>query len=244
MSVAQGTTRVPPRVRNNDVTPAINAAELGIGGSNYTGQHSQSASQSLQYIEGPTLQRPSHQQVLSIPMVQRWEDAVGLFGAENKFIRYDIKYDKKWALKCYEDDGYECLNVTYLPRFEEGDYDMVRVVSGGDGTLNTYEDGALIRYELPTFANNEDVYVSVELKNNKTGNIYNDAHVDARLYTKDRLEWPHSKGYIRYNEWFYVGFHARETRRLPLDMTVVVGDEYKSTSMIDQRLIMRPFVHA
>jgi hypothetical protein len=240
MSVAQGTTRVPPRVRNNDVTPAIYVAELGIGGSDYTGQHSQAASQSLNFIDGPTLQRPNKQVCLTIPMEQRWEDAVGLFGAENKFIRYDVKYNKEWAAKCYEDDGYECMR--YLPIEKDAnqpEYVPLKVDRNDNGTVLTYDPADVLLFGLPEFKG-EATYVSVELINNKTGNIYNDAHVDGRLYTKDRIEFPHNKMYLRYGEWFYVGFHARNTRRLPLDMTVVIGNEYKPLSLIkDRDLIMQ-----
>lgn len=220
-----------------DVTATVNRGELLIGGSDYTGQHSQAASQSLHLIDGPTLQRPNQQIIGVLPTAQRWEDAVGLWGAENKFIRYDLKYNKKWALKCYEDDGYECVKFNPLEEEKDEGYDAQE--AGREGEVDPYEEARVQLFAFPEFPG-EQVYISVELIDNKTGNIYNDAHVDCRLYTKDRMEHPYNKGYIRPNEWFYVGFHARNTRRLPLDITVVVGNEYKPQSIINERFIMRP----
>ena len=66
---------------------------------------------------------------------------------------------------------------------------------------------------------------SFYLQNNKTGNIYVDSHVDGRLYGIDREERPYELMYISSNDCVYVGIHARNTKRLPFDMTVSIGYE-------------------
>ena len=73
-----------------------------------------------------------------------------------------------------------------------------------------------------------DSYVSVDLNNLKTGNKYIDAWFDVRLYNKATEEHPYDKMYVRMNDFFYIGFHARNTRRLPYNVKCVIGQEYLS----------------
>jgi hypothetical protein len=68
--------------------------------------------------------------------------------------------------------------------------------------------------------------LSIDLKNLKTGNTYIDSWLDVRLYTADREEHPYDRMYIRENDFFYIGFHARNTRRLPYNVDCLVGDVY------------------
>ena len=73
-----------------------------------------------------------------------------------------------------------------------------------------------------------DPYVSVDVLNLKTNNIYVDDWLDVRLYTRDKEEHPYDKMYVRSNDVFYIGFHARNTKRLPYNVECLVGNEYKS----------------
>ena len=66
---------------------------------------------------------------------------------------------------------------------------------------------------------------SVYLENKGTNNIYVDSHVDSRLYKINREEHPYELMYIATKDCVYVGIHARNTRRLPFDMTVYFGFE-------------------
>ena len=67
----------------------------------------------------------------------------------------------------------------------------------------------------------------------KTGNKYIDAWFDVRLYTKNREEHPYDKMYVRLNDFFYIGFHARNTRRLPYNVKCVIGQEYLSGAEVN-----------
>ena len=79
-----------------------------------------------------------------------------------------------------------------------------------------------------------DAYVSVDLNNLKTGNKYIDAWFDVRLYNKARQEHPYDKMYVRINDFFYIGFHARNTKRLPYNVNCVIGQEFISGLIPEQ----------
>ena len=89
-----------------------------------------------------------------------------------------------------------------------------------------YEDGGYVPAELsfPNYIKNYNQF-SVYLENKKTDNIYVDSHVDGRLYKIDREEHPYELMYAAAKDCVYVGIHARNTKRLPFDMTVYFGYE-------------------
>ena len=70
--------------------------------------------------------------------------------------------------------------------------------------------------------------VRIDLNNLKTGNKYIDAWFDTRLYTKDRVEHPYDVMYVNPSSYFYIGFHARNTKRLPYNVRMTVGSEFIS----------------
>ena len=66
----------------------------------------------------------------------------------------------------------------------------------------------------------------MDLTNLKTGNKFIDDWFDVRIYTDKRIEYAYDTVYLGINDYFYVGFHARNTRRLPYNIQVTVGLEY------------------
>jgi len=105
-------------------------------------------------------------------------------------------------------------------------------------TQNTYECPNIIENRLPNVGLN--AYVSVDLINKKTGNRFNDDWLDVRLYTQSREEHPYNRMWVKAKDFFYVGIHARNTRRLPFDVACVIGLEYAPYESIqDKRFIMR-----
>jgi hypothetical protein len=66
----------------------------------------------------------------------------------------------------------------------------------------------------------------VDLTNLKTGNKYIDAWFDVTLYGKDKQPVEGDFLYTPTNSYFYLGFHARNTRRLPYNVDLKVGVEY------------------
>ena len=80
-----------------------------------------------------------------------------------------------------------------------------------------------------------DPLVSVELEDVGTGNIYIDNWLEPMLYTRERKMWGYDKMYIRPKDVFYIGVHARNTRHLPYNIEVVVGQEYKQSSELNEK---------
>ena len=64
---------------------------------------------------------------------------------------------------------------------------------------------------------------------------YIDAWLDVRLYSNSRKEHPYNKMYVKATDDFYIGFHARNTRRLGYDVECVVGQEYLQESEIEDK---------
>ena len=209
-----------------DVTRQILAHNNIYGASDYTGPHTLSASRSLNYVKGPSISRPDVENLNVIPFKFKYEDAVGLFGAENYFVKVNINLDKRFSQGCFEEEWYECAEITAAEE-EDPFYASAEIDYAGDPvTLNTYEPAVInLAPPLPTIY---DPWVSVSLENLKVNNIYIDDWLDVRLYTKDRKEHPSNFMYVRPNDFFYLGVHARNTRRLPYNIELTVGEELRS----------------
>ena len=210
------------------------------GASDNSAQNNTAASKSLNYANGPTLQRPEQVVIYAMPTYDKWEDEVGLFGAENKFIHYTYSNNTISAVACFEDVGYECAQ--YRPFAQERDPGWTGLTWNPRDFAEeeTYAQAEVITdNQIPDYSP-QKTFVSVEIVNHKTGNIYNDDWLDVRLYAKDRMEHPYSKMYVPWKEPFYAGFHARNTRRLPYNVDIVIGKEIVPLDRIeDKRLIRR-----
>lgn len=209
-----------------DVTQRILDRHIIYGASDYTNPAYSSSNKSLNYATGGSITRPEIDNVTIIPFTINYEDTVGLFGKENHFVRVDVKIDRSVAFACFEEEDWECAYIT----------------EGEQTTINSWTS-AYIDNEKDLIEQNEylpaniqgnslrlknNAYISVDLENLKTGNKYIDAWFDVRLYTKAREEHPYDKMYVRLNDFFYIGFHARNTRRLPYNVKCVIGQEYVS----------------
>ena len=214
-----------------DVSQRILDRHIIYGSSDNTNPAYAASNRSLNYATGGSIQSPERDRVSIIPYTINYKDTVGLFGKENHFIRLDVAINPDYAFECFEEPGWECSRMTeqdisvlntYFPAEIDQSKDMT--------TVNTY-DPALIRRS--SLGGKSDAYISVDLKNLKTGNKYIDAWFDVRLYTKDRQEHPYDKMYVRLNDFFYIGFHARNTRRLPYNVQCVIGQEYLSGAEVN-----------
>ena len=52
---------------------------------------------------------------------------------------------------------------------------------------------------------------------------YQDSWLDVRLYKKNRDEHPYDVLYVGTEDYFYIGFHARNTRRLAYNVSCMLG---------------------
>jgi len=217
----------PAQPRIQDVTPQILKSHQVYGASDNTNPAYLSANRSLNYAVGGSIQRPEMDKVSIIPYVINYQDTVGLFGKENHFVRVNVNINPDAAFACFEEEGWECAVMTegldlstvntYQPAIADPLLDLT--------TVNSYDPAAI---KANTLASKPDAYISVDLENLKTGNKYIDSWFDVRLYTAAREEHPYDKMYVRLNDHFYIGFHARNTRRLPYNVKCVIGQEYVS----------------
>ena len=220
-----------------NVTDQVLRSHIKYGGSDNTNPSGLSASYSLNYAKGGSITNPDRSSLIThIPFTLNFKDAVGLFGAENYYHRVDLRVDG--VSGCIEPPGWECAEFDF--------YDSDRFLPGADAweplkfdlnrdtrPFNGYEP-ATVNRGLPNFICPK---VEIVLKNNKTGNIYVDDWLDVSLYRPDREEHGHPAMWIPPNSHFYIGFHARNTKRLPYDVSVTVGAMYMPATEIPKRLL-------
>jgi hypothetical protein len=217
-------TAAQPRIQN--VTPQILKSHQIYGSSDNTNPAYLSANRSLNYAEGGSIHKPEVDRVTIIPYTINYQDTVGLFGKENHFVRVNVNVNKDYAFACFEEPGWECARITpddmeLFNMYYTGVVDESKDLT----TVNTYDPAIIRRDKLGNLFN---AYISVDLENLKTGNKYIDSWFDVRLYSKTREEHPYDKMYVRLNDFFYIGFHARNTKRLPYNVKCVIGREYIS----------------
>lgn len=210
-----------------DVTAEIIRNNQIYGASDYTGAHTLSASRSLNYASGPSISRPVVENLSVIPFKFKYQDAVGLFGAENHFVRINVRVDRDFSKSCFEEPFWECAEINYLSSDQDIYYNSAEIDNTKDLTVvNDYEPAEIQQQQkVPLIY---DPYISVDLKNLKVNNQYIDDWLDVRLYTKDRQEYAGDHMYVKLNDFFYIGFHARNTRRLPYNIELTVGEELRS----------------
>ena len=212
-----------------DVTDQMNALRMSMGASGSSRPEYLSPSKTLDFAKGSnSLMNASATRITAIPQVLNYKDTVGLFGAENVFIKIDL--DILNAVSIYSGGG-ATVN-TYRPfkaDFDDPDTDLYWEPAVMDFTLdrftiNDYEPARIVA-KLDSVA---QPLISVNLQNLKTGNKYIDSWFDVRIYTKDRQEYAYDFMYIPPDSFFYIGFHARNTKRLPYNVSMAVGAQFVS----------------
>ena len=212
-----------------NVTKEINSAIQLMGGSGSTNPAYYSSAKSLNYARDKnSITNAATQFVTAIPFTLNYQDSVGLFGSENIFIK--VQLDIQSSTSAFA--NIDVPENTYYPvwTFAENEtinfyetalFDFSKDLSP---LVNDYEP-AKISNDLSTI---NQPYVRIDLRNLKTGNKYIDNWFDVRMYTRDREEYPYDTMYLKINDFFYLGFHARNTRRLPYNVEVTIGKEYLS----------------
>lgn len=204
------------------VTAEIQRNHQIYGASDNTAPAGIASSRALNYAAGPSITRPDEIAIALIPYTLQYQGAVGLFGAENYFVKVKVNVNREYVDACFEEPFWECARIG---DFTDADPFYTAAIIDGNAdpiTVNTY-DPAQINEKL---TQRYRAYVSVDLNNLKTGNIYVDSWLDVRLYTANREEHPYDLMYIRENDVFYIGFHARNTRRLAYNVNCAIGKEY------------------
>ena len=187
----------------------------------------------LHLANGPSMQRAIEQEALVIPQTQEWVDKVGLHSVENVFIKYTVSLSNDRVPFCIAEEGWRCLTYS---RLEEFDPVYEQVVESDEELPETdpWQSAVWVPDTLPTFDGKQPL-IKIELINKRTGNIYNDKGLDVRLYTVDRQEHCSNVLWIPNNESFYVGFHARDPRRVAYNVQLKIGHRYLPYDMIEDK---------
>jgi len=214
-----------------DVTDQITLVKQTYGGSNNTSPGGLSASKNLNYAKGSSITNAPQENVSVIPFNIDYKDTVGLFGAENTFVKIKLNIIDAGA-QDYEEPGWGGVVICSTCSDSDPFYLAAALNTSGDpSTVNEFEPAGTNRDINFPF----NPLVSIDLINNKTNNIYNDSWFNARLYTKERQPHPYDKMYVNPKEgYFYIGFHALNTRRLPYNVTCTIGAELVSSSDLTQ----------
>lgn len=222
-----------------DVTTQIRRTARTYGSSDSARSSNNSAARSLNYSQGASWQKAARQGVGTIPYDIRYADSVGLFGVENYFLRVDLNITEQnqfLDVANFIDGYFSAIVLDTVPELDEY-YGSAEVLNIIEGDVN-YEGAEFLQEALPDIG--PDAYVSIDLKKLKAGNKYTDAWLDMRLYTSDREEHPYDLMYCRLRDYFYIGIHARNTKRLPYNFECSVGDEYVTLDQIeDKRYVMK-----
>ena len=218
-----------------NVTEQINRQMVSYGGGSSNPSY-YSSSKSLNYAKGSnSLINASEERVTAVPFVKSFVDSVGLFGAENIFIKIqlDIQNSLNVANGILLDgiviDGY--TEAVLNDAIDDSDLYWDAAIRDYNLDLNT------VNTFVPAFISNEIDFVpngvvKIDLENLKTGNKYIDAWFDVRLYTPDRQPYDYDTMYVPLKGFFYLGFHARNTKRLPYNVRMTVNGELISSNTL------------
>ena len=211
------------------VTQELNTNRQMMGGSGSSNTAYMSSTKNLNYAKGSnSLVNARSEKISVIPYESNYQDTIGLFGAENVFLKVELNIrnssrnlqDESATVQDYEEAALLALPENGAPVWSE----VVLNENLDLTTLNTYEP-ALRSSEIGFVAGG---VVKIDLQNLKTGNKYIDSWFDVRLYTKHRLEHPYDTMYVDVKDFFYVGSHARNTKRLPYNVRMTVGADIVS----------------
>tara|TARA_R110002020_G_scaffold244839_1_gene458513 strand:+ start:227 stop:928 length:702 start_codon:yes stop_codon:yes gene_type:complete len=226
-----------------DVTKGINRSIELMGGSGSTNPTNYAATKSLNYAKSKnSITNAAIETVTAIPYTLKYKDAVGLFGAENVFVKVQLNIQSATT-------AFTNINIPendYLPVWTFAESGTTNFYDTGEFSFGV-DNGILNDFEPSTISNDlsaySDPYVRIDLANLKTGNIYVDNWFDVRIYTADRIEYAYDTIYLPIKGCFYIGFHARNTRRLPYNVEVTIGNEYLNVydlSSDQRRLTVSP----
>ena len=237
-----------------NVTQEIWNNHIKYGASDNTAPYGLVSSKSLNYAKGATITNPAHEKAIAAPYNAAYEDNIGLFGVENLYIKFTVDLQYSNIIDSTEDgapeEGYYPVRLTgspytgitnpgcpltegpqphqagtCTPPVDADGYDEL----GWWQDLDIPENVPVLEYYPAKISNTLSVewdsMALIDLTNLKTGNKYNDDWIDVRLYTKYREEHPYDQMWIGYKDSFYLGVHARNTRRLPYNILCIIGKE-------------------
>ena len=221
-----------------DQTQEILNNHIIYGASDSTNQNATSIGK-LNYANGGSIQHAWKQDIVNLKTTLHWKDTIGLAGAENQFLKLQLKLSDFPNPSCFEELGWQCVDPNRDKQEKEPqwdgafDNDYLDLEPAGQ-----YEPAQWIMPKFPVYK--EPAFVSVRVENIGTKNHHNDNWLDTRLYTKERFEHPYDLMYVKKDEYFYIGFHARNTKRTAYDIKLHIGEYWVPYSGIkDKRFVRR-----
>jgi len=211
-----------------NVTTEINNKISQMGGSGSARLEYLSPNRSLNFASGSNnINTAPAQAVTAIPYDVQFNDSVGLMGAENLFFKLKLNIISNSSVFLNSDTQ----ENSYLPVWtfvETGttnDYDTAVMDFSQETSTNKVNtfDPARVSNDLSNYGR---PVVSVTLKNLKTGNQYLDNWLDIRMYDSQNRPIDYDKVYVDIESDLIIGFHARNTKRLPVNAQVEVGQEF------------------
>ena len=187
----------------------------------------------LNYASGASIVKPEVAEISVVPYNLHYEDAVGLFGVENYFLRVNLNVIGDIVLAEYMEQGYNAATIDLFNTYTSAGYSVAALDADAPENDTDWNSAATPAITLPDIGT--ETYLSVKLINNETGNMYNDNHLDVRLYTSEHEEHPFDEMFIKPKDHFFVGIHARNTRRLPYNIEVKIGEEYTKLEAITNK---------
>ena len=215
-------------------TNVVENSIIQMGGSGSTNPAYYSSSRSLNYGRATnSLNSAEPINVVAIPYMLKFKDSVGLFGAENIFIKIDL--DIKSARSVYSNNPFP--QNGYIDVWTSPEDDIVNFY-----TPAMFDDFADLEPENdydPARISNDlsqipDPFIQIDLINLKTGNKFVDNWLDMRIYKPNGIEHPYDRIYLPLKTHFYIGFHARNTRRLPYNINLSIGSNLFSRFQIPE----------
>ena len=209
-----------------NVTAEINKNIQQYGGSASSREDYLSSNKALNFAGGSNnINSAVGQSITAIPQFLDIKDEVGLFGAENNFIKIDLNILSSTTIF----ENIDSKENTYLPvwtfneteiinDFETAEFDFTLDIP----IVNSYEP-AFISNDLSQYRR---PIISVSVQNLKSGNQYLDNWLDYQVYDNNKNPIDYDDFYIDVKSDFYLGFFARNTKRIPVNFKVLIGIEY------------------
>ena len=216
-----------------DVTAEILKHDQVYSASDNTNPDRYASGKVLNYASGASIKNADVEEISVVPYNLHYEDAVGLFGVENYFSRINLNVVGDIVLAEYMEPGYNAAKIDLFDTSVSPSYTLAAKDDDAPENDIDWNSAATPAITLPDIGT--ETYLSVQLINHETNNIYNDTHLDVRLYTSEHEEHPYDLMFIKPKDHFFVGIHARNTRRLPYNIEIKIGEEYTPLESITNR---------
>ena len=203
-----------------DITDQLNSSRNTYGGSDLTNPAYNAASKSLNLSSATnSIINATGVTISTIPFTITYEDSIGLFGAENYYTKINLNVIDTGNQQIIVNDYIgltRSTDVALLNTYSAATEDeLLDIAPANDFDPASRELGI---DELP------ELFITLELNNEGTGNIYNDKHIEANLYDSNFNIANYEDALVNSKGEFYLGVHCYNTRRIPYKISVTIGE--------------------